>query len=294
MHNYIISCCSTADLSKEQFLGRDIKYVCYHYEIDGKHYLDDLGETMDFADFYKAMEDGAMTKTSQVSVGEYEEYWDAFLKEGKDVLHVCLSSGISGTYNSANIAKQLMEEKYPDRKIYVVDSLNASAGFGLMMDKVADLRDEGKSIDEVYEWLMENRLRCQAWFFTSNLTYLVRGGRVSKASGFVGSVLSICPLMRIDKEGKLMAYQKIRTKRKVMNAIVDQMEACAEDGVDYSGKCYLSNSACLEDAKAVAEMIESRFPKLNGKVNITDIGTTIGSHTGPGTIALFFWGKERE
>ena len=294
MHNYIISCCSTADLSKEHFLQRDIKYVCYHYEIDGKHYLDDLGETMDFADFYKAMEDGAMTKTSQVSVGEYEEYWDEFLKDGKDIIHVCLSSGISGTYNSANIAKELMEEKYPDRKIYVVDSLNASAGFGLIMDKLADLRDAGMSIDEVYEWLMENRLKCHAWFFTSNLTYLVRGGRVSKASGFVGSVLSICPLMRVDKEGKLMAYQKIRTKRKVMNAIVDQMEACAEDGLDYSGKCYLSHSACIDDAKAVAEMVENRFPKLNGKVSITDIGTTIGSHTGPGTIALFFWGKEKE
>lgn len=294
MHNYIISCCSTADLSKEHFLERDIKYVCYHYEIDGKHYLDDLGETMDFADFYKAMEDGAMTKTSQVSVGEYEEYWDQFLKEGKDIIHVCLSSGISGTYNSANIAKDLMEEKYPDRKIYVVDSLNASAGFGLIMDKLADMRDAGMSIDEVYEWLMNNRLKCHAWFFTSDLTYLVRGGRVSKASGFVGSVLSICPLMRVDKEGKLMAYQKIRTKRKVMNAIVDQMEVCAEDGLDYSGKCFLSHSACLDDANAVAEMIENRFPKLNGKVSITDIGTTIGSHTGPGTIAVFFWGKERE
>ena len=294
MHNYILTCCSTADLFKEHFEKRALKYVCYHYEIDGKEYLDDLGETMDIADFYKAMEDGAMTKTSQVSVGEYEEFWDGFLKEGKDVLHVCLSSGISGTYNSANIAKSLMEEKYPDRKIYVVDSLNASAGFGLIMDKLADLRDEGKNIDEVYEWIMENRLKCHAWFFTSNLTYLVRGGRVSKASGFVGSALSICPLMHINTEGKLMAYQKIRTKRKVISAIVNQMEALAQDGLDYSDKCFISHSACLEDAKAVAELIETRFPKLNGKVNISNVGTTIGSHTGPGTVALFFWGKERE
>ena len=294
MHNYIISCCSTADLKKEHFAERDIKFICYHYEIDGQHYFDDLGETMDFADFYKAMENGADTKTSQVSVGEYEEYWTPFLEEGKDILHVCLSSGISGTYNSANIAKDILEEKYPDRKIFVVDSLNASAGFGLIMDKMADLRDAGLSIDEAYAWLMENRNKCHAWFFTSDLTYLVRGGRVSKASGFVGSVLSICPLMRVDKEGKLMAYAKIRTKRKVINAIVDQMEACAENGVEYSGKCYLSHSACMDDAKTVAELIEKRFPNLNGKVSITDIGTTIGSHTGPGTIALFFWGKERE
>lgn len=294
MHNYIISCCSTADLKKEHFAKRDIKFVCYHYELDGQHYFDDLGETMDFADFYKAMENGADTKTSQVSVGEYEEFWTPFLEEGKDILHVCLSSGISGTYNSANIAKDILEEKYPDRKIYVVDSLNASAGFGLIMDRMADLRDEGLSIDEAYNWLMENRDKCNAWFFTSDLTYLVRGGRVSKASGFVGSVLSICPLMRVDKEGKLMAYAKIRTKRKVINAIVDQMEACAENGLAYSGKCFLSHSACLEDAKMVAELIENRFPNLDGKVSISDIGTTIGSHTGPGTVALFFWGKEKE
>ena len=293
MNNYVISCCSTADLAKDHFTKRDIKYICYHYELDGKHYLDDLGESMDFSEFYKAMEDGADTKTSQVSVGEYEEYWEEFLKEGKDILHVCLSSGISGTYNSANVAKALLEEKYPDRKIYVVDSLNASAGFGLIMDKMADLRDEGKGIDEAYEWLMENRSKCNAWFFTSNLTYLVRGGRVSKASGFVGSVLNICPLMRVDGEGKLVAYQKIRTKRKVIDAIVNKMEECAEDGLDYSGKCYITHSACMEDAETVAALVEGRFPKLNGKVSITNIGTTIGSHTGPGTVALFFWGKEK-
>ena len=293
MNNYVISCCSTADLAKDHFTKRDIKYICYHYELDGKHYLDDLGESMDFSEFYKAMEDGADTKTSQVSVGEYEEYWEEFLKEGKDILHVCLSSGISGTYNSANVAKALLEEKYPDRKIYVVDSLNASAGFGLIMDKMADLRDEGKGIDEAYEWLKENRSKCNAWFFTSNLTYLVRGGRVSKASGFVGSVLNICPLMRVDGEGKLVAYQKIRTKRKVIDAIVNKMEECAEDGLDYSGKCYITHSACMEDAETVAALVEGRFPKLNGKVSITNIGTTIGSHTGPGTVALFFWGKEK-
>lgn len=293
MQDYIISCCSTADLAKEHFTERDIKYICYHYELDGKHYLDDLGETMDFAEFYKAMEDGADTKTSQVSVGEYEEYWEGFLKEGKDILHVCLSSGISGTFNSANVAKDILEERYPDRKIYVVDSLNASAGFGLIMDKLADLRDAGKNIDEVYEWLMENRSKCHAWFFTSNLTYLVRGGRVSKASGFVGSALNICPLMHVNAEGKLVAYQKVRTKRKVMEAIVKRMEECAEDGLEYSGKCFLSHSACLEDAQAVAASIESKFTKLDGKVSITNIGTTIGSHTGPGTVALFFWGSEK-
>ena len=294
MSNYVISCCSTADLKKEHFNKRDINYICFHYELDGKDYRDDLGQTMSFEDFYRAMSEGADTKTSQINAEEYEEYFETFLKEGKDILHVTLSSGISGTLNSAMIAKSMCEEKYPDRKIYIVDSLNASSGFGLLVDKLADLRDEGKSIDEVYAWAEENKLNAHAWFFSTDLTFFVKGGRISKTSGFVGGILNICPLLNIDNEGKLIPRQKIRTKKKVMEVMVEQMEACAQDGNDYSGKCYISHSACLEDAKAVAEKIESRFPKLNGKVEINDVGTTIGSHTGPGTVALFFWGGNRE
>ena len=294
MRNYILSCCSTADLKKEHFNNRDIHYICFHYELDGKPYTDDLGESMSFEDFYNAMKNGADTKTSQVNAGEFEEYFEGFLKEGKDILHVCLSSGISGTYNSANIAKDVLAEKYPERKIYIVDSLGASSGFGLLMDKLADLRDEGKHIDEVYNWAIENRLNVQTWFFSTDLTFFVKGGRVSKTSGFVGNLLNICPLLNMDNQGRLIPRQKIRTKRKVIHAIVEQMEQFAENGYDYSDKCYISHSACLEDAKAVAELIESKFPKLNGKVLINDVGTTIGSHTGPGTVALFFWGAERE
>ena len=294
MSNYVLSCCSTADLKKEHFNKRDINYICFHYELDGKDYRDDLGQTMSFEDFYRAMSEGADTKTSQINAEEYEEYFETFLKEGKDILHVTLSSGISGTLNSAMIAKSMCEEKYPDRKIYIVDSLNASSGFGLLVDKLADLRDEGKSIDEVYAWAEENKLNAHAWFFSTDLTFFVKGGRISKTSGFVGGILNICPLLNVDNEGKLIPRQKIRTKKKVMETIVEQMEACAQDGNEYSGKCYISHSACLEDAKAVAEKIESRFPKLNGKVEINDVGTTIGSHTGPGTVALFFWGGNRE
>ena len=294
MSDYVISCCSTADLSKEQFDKRDIKYACAHFSLDGKQYDDDLGQSISSADFYQAMTDGADTKTSQINAAEFEEYFEAFLKEGKDVLHLSLSSGISGTVNSANIAKDALEEKYPDRKIYVVDSLAASAGFGLLMDKVADLRDEGKTIDEIYEWVEENKLKMHHWFFTSDLTFFIKGGRVSKVSGFVGGILNICPLLNVSFEGKLIPRFKIRTKKKVIEATVNQMELHAENGTDYAGKCFISNSACFEDARAVADLIESRFPKLNGKVEIFDIGTTIGSHTGPGTVALFFWGDKRE
>lgn len=294
MENFILSSCSTADLTKEHFEQRNIHYICFHYELDGVSYQDDLGQSMSFEDFYVAMQNGADTKTSQVNAGEFEEYFEPFLRDGKDVLHVCLSSGISGTYNSANIARDTLMEKYPDRKIYIVDSLGASSGFGLLVDKLADLRDAGKNIDEVYEWAIENRLKVQTWFFSTDLTFYVKGGRVSKTSGFVGNLLNICPLLNMDGEGKLIPRQKIRTKRKVIQAIVEQMEQYAENGFDYNDKCYISHSACPEDAKTVATMIEERFPKLNGKVLINDIGTTIGSHTGPGTVALFFWGATRD
>ena len=294
MSDYILSCCSTVDLSKEHLEKRNLQYICFHYELDGKEYKDDLGKTMSFADFYKAMQNGADTKTSQINAAEYEEYFETFLKEGKDILHVSLSSGISGSFNSANIAKEMLLEKYPERKIYVVDSLTASSGFGLLMDKLADLRDEGKSIDEAYQWAEENKDKCLAWFFTSDLTFFIKGGRVSKTSGFVAGVLNICPMLNVDPNGKLIARQKVRTKRKVIEAIVKKMEEKAQNGLDYSGKCYMSHSACYEDARAVADLVESKFTKLNGKVEINDIGTTIGSHTGPGTVALFYWGTDKE
>ena len=294
MAEYIISCCSTVDLSAEHMAARNIEYVCFHFEVDGKTYPDDLGKSIPFKDFYQMMRDGAMTKTSQVSVGEYEEFFERFLKEGKDILHLTLSSGISGTYNSACVAAQDLRDKYPDRKIYVVDSLAASSGYGLFMDRLADMRDEGKDIDTLHVWAENHKLECIHWFFTSDLTYLIRGGRVSKASGFVGQLLNICPLLNVDYKGRLIAREKIRTKKKVIRRIVDKMEEDAEGGLEYSGKCFISNSDCYEDARAVADLIEARFPKLNGKVVINEIGTTIGSHTGPGTVALFFWGRKRE
>ncbi len=293
MSDYIISCCSTADLSKEHFESRDIHYICFHYELDGVQYPDDLGQTIPFDEFYQKMTEGADTKTSQINESEFVEYFEPFLKEGKDILHLCLSSGITGVVNSANIAKNMLEEKYPDRKVIIVDSLAASSGFGLLMDKVADLRDAGMGIEELAKWVEENKLKLHHWFFSTDLTFFVKGGRVTKTAGFVGGILNICPLLNVSNEGKLIPRHKIRGKKKVIQAIFEKMTEHAQDGADYSGKCYISQSACYEDAKAVADLVEAYFPKLNGKVVINSIGTTIGSHTGPGTVALFFWGDER-
>ena len=293
MNEYILSCCSTADLSEEHFRRRSISYICFHYELDGVQYPDDLGRSIPFDRFYEAMTNCADTRTSQINVEEYSNYFEPFLKDGRDILHLTLSSGISGSINSAMVARDHLLEQYPDRKIYIVDSLAASSGYGLLMDKLADLRDEGQSLDEVHAWANANRLKLNHWFFSTDLTFYIKGGRISKASGFIGGMLSICPLLNVNHLGQLIPRYKIRTKRKVIWAVVDKMEECIEEGRDYSGKCYISNSACEEDARAVAALVEERFPHLHGKVLINSIGTTIGSHTGPGTVAVFFWGKER-
>lgn len=214
MSDYILSCCSTADLTQEHFDQRDIHYVCFHFELDGKEYVDNLGRSIAFSDFYNAMANGAETRTSQINAEEFIEYFTPFLEEGKDILHVTLSSGISGVVNSANIAKEELEEKYPDRKIYIVDSLGASSGYGLFMDRLADLRDEGNGIEKVYKWAQENKLKLHHWFFSTDLSFYVKGGRISKTAGFVGSVLELCPLLNMDNLGRLIPRFKIRTKKR--------------------------------------------------------------------------------
>ncbi len=294
MNDFILSTCSTADLTKEYFEKRNIKYACFNYYLDGIKYPDDLGQTLPFDVFYQKMVDGADAKTSQINIDEYHEYFEPFLMEGKDILHISLSSGLSGSYNSARIAASDLKEKYPERKIYVVDSLAASSGFGLIVDKLADLRDEGKDIDYIYNWIEENKLKMHLWFFSTDLTFYVKGGRVSKVAGLFGTALKICPLLNVDKNGKLVPQSKIRGKANVIKAIVDRMKENAENGNDYSGKCFISNSACMEDAVAVSDLVMENFKNLDGKPQIFSIGTTIGAHTGPGTVALFFWGTERK
>ena len=294
MSKYILSCCSTSDLNVDIYKKRNIRYLCFHYFLDGVEHKDDFGETLSIADFYKAMENGAMTKTSQLNAQDYFNYFENIINEGnKEILHLTLSSGISGTINSARIAKDMILEKYKDVKIYVVDSLAASSGFGLLMLKLADLRDEGKTIEETRDWAEANKLYVNHWFFSTDLKYYVRGGRISKTSGFFGNMLHVCPLLNVNDEGKLIPREKIIGKKKVINAIVQKMIESAKDGKDYNDYCLISHSAVYDDAKNVKEKVEEAFPNLKGKVQIFDIGTTIGSHTGPGTVALFFMGKER-
>ena len=293
MASYVLSGCSAADLSKEHFERIGVKYICMHFTLDGVAYLDDLGQSMPADEMYARMARGASTSTSQISIGEYVDYFSTFCEQGLDIVHVSLSSGISGTYGSAANAALIVKERYPEREIYVVDSLGASSGYGLILDTAAAMRDTGLSAKELADWVKENRLKLHHWFFSTDLSSYVRGGRISKTAAFFGGVLQICPLLNMDNLGRLIPRNKIRTKKNVIREIVARMVEHAENGTAYDGKCFISMSACREDAEAVAALVEEKFPKLNGKVLINNIGGLIGAHTGPGTVALFFWGDER-
>ena len=293
MAKFALTCCSTADMPAAFFAEHDIPYACFHFTLNGKEYNDDLGASVPFADFYKAIENGAQPTTSQVSVGQYTAMWEPLLEAGKDILHITLSTGLSGTYNSACAARDALAEQYPERRIRVVDSLGASSGYGLLVTLACEKRDAGMELDDACAWVEANRLRLHHWFFSTDLTSYYRGWRISRGAAIFGTVLHICPLLNMNTEGKLIPREKIRTKKTVISEIVKRMEQHAEGGLDYNGKCYISNSACYEDARAVADLVEARFPHLDGKVLINSVGTVIGSHTGPGTVALFFVGDDR-
>ena len=293
MSEYVLTTSSTADLSREYLEKIHVPYVCFHYELGGESHPDDLWTSMDPHTFYQRMLAGEESRTSQINMTEYMDFWRPYLQDGKDLIHLTLSSGISGTINSARAAAEELRKEFPDREIYIVDSLAASSGYGLLIDKLAELRDSGCSLRDLYRYAEDHKLYVHHWFFSTDLTFYIRGGRVSKTAGFFGRMLNICPLLNVDYQGRLIPREKIRTKKKVIRETVARMEAHAQDGLQYSGKCFISYSDCLEDAKAVATLVEARFPKLNGKVQLFPIGSTIGAHTGPGTVALFFWGDLR-
>lgn len=293
MSEYVITCCSTADMSREFMEENKIPFAMFHYQMDGEEFVDDLYTSITPEAFYQKISDGACPVTSQINAEEYRELFEPILKSGRDVLHMTLSSGISGSINSANVAKQQLEEAYPDRKVIVIDSLGASSGYGLLVTQAAENQKAGLSLMENADWIEQNRLYLHHWFFSTDLTSYIRGGRISRTAGFVGKALNICPLLNMDSEGRLIPRSKCRGKKQVIREIVKRMEEHARDGLAYSGKCYISQSACRADAEEVARLVKERFPKLDGEVQINDIGTVIGSHTGPGTVALFFWGDER-
>lgn len=293
MQNYVLSCCSTADLTKQHLQERNIKYLCFHYFVDDKEYIDDMFTTITPTEFYDLMRKGAMTKTSQVNVNEYYEYFIEYAKQNITLVHVTFALGLSGSYNSAIIAKNMVHKEYPDWECYVIDSTCASSGYGMFMDTLADKRDEGFSAKQLADYAEENKLTVRHEFLATELKYFVRGGRVSKGAGFIGSILKICPVLDVSVEGKLVVRKKARGKKNAIDELVSRMASQCFKGYDYDDKCYICHSDDLKDAEILKTKLENTFPNIKGKIKIYSIGTTIGSHSGPGTVALFYYGSKR-
>lgn len=293
MNDYILTCDTAVDLDREYLEERDIPFISFHYTIDDVDYEDDLGRTVTYEEFYKKLDGGALPTTSQINIADSIDFFEPFLKEGKDLIHLAFSSGLSGTYNCAKNAADELKEKYPDRKIIVIDSLAASSGHGLLLDAMYVLKKNGATIEELEEFALNERLHVQHWFYTTDLTHLKRGGRVSPAACAIGNFLNLCPLMNVDFEGKLAVRGKIKGKKKAAKEAVNKMLELCEGGSNYNKKVFISNSGCQEDADYLTALVEETFPNIDGGVMQYNIGTIIGSHTGRGTVALFFFGNER-
>ena len=290
MTDYCIITDSTSDLTPElvEYLGIDVLPMDFIMdEITYHHYPDshELNERI----FYQSLRDGKTSKTMQISMGMFIEYFEKYLKENKDVLYISFSSALSGTYSSACSAVKELEKVYKDNKVIVVDSKCASMGMGLLVYNAAEKRKDGLTIDELSEWVTEARDNLCHRFTVNDLFYLKRGGRVSQAAAVFGTMLNIKPVLHVDKEGRLIPVEKIRGRRQSLDSLVNHMEKTALNAKDQV--IFISHGDCLEDAEYVKKQIQkSLSPK---KIHMNYIGPIVGSHSGPGTVALFFIGSEK-
>ena len=290
---FILSCCSTVDLPYTHMESREIPVLSYTYMVDGREYVDDMGrDPQSRPRFYQMLAQGKLPQTSQINVARYVEFFESLLQKG-DVLHLAFTSGQSASVNNAYAAARELREKYPERKLIVVDTLCSSSGYGLLVDTVADLRDQGVSIEEAEQWTLANRNKVHHQFFSSNMTQFHRTGRVSGAAAAVATILNICPLMRLDAAGAIKAYDKVRGKKKAIAATVDAVAAHAQGGTDYDQRMWVCHSECRQDADLMIAALEERFPRERGRIRLCNIGPVIGSHSGTGTVAVFFMGDER-
>ena len=286
MKEYVIFTDSSCDLSPEILAEWGVSSVSLTFRFAGedKEYASgDMPET----DFYQRMRDGGVAKTSAVNTQCFKDAFEPVLKDGKDVLYIAFSSGLSTTCNSAITAADMLSAEYPDNKVVVVDSLAASAGLGLLLRLALDEKSAGKSIDEVAATLEAIKLRICHWFTVEDLVYLKRGGRVSPTVAFVGNMLGIKPILHVDDEGHLVNVTKVRGRRPSIAAIADKYTELADPSF---GKVYISHGDCLADAELLASLIEKKHG-VKAEI-ITYVGSVIGAHSGPGTLALFFVARD--
>lgn len=293
MTDYILSCESTIDLPVDYVKQLDVSVINANYELNGEIYLDDFGQSLDMKSFYENMREGVNPTTSRINTGEYLNYLRPLLEKDQDVIHICLSTGMSSQYESLLEAIEILKEDFPERKIYPVDSKMASAGMGLLIAKLSALKKEGMEIDKLYQWAEDNKLHVINYTSNENLEYVARGGRISKTAASIGGMLHIIPIIEVDDSGHMIVVEKIRTKKKLLKALINKVEENAINGLDYNDQFFISTADNMDLALEVKAMIEEKFPNIDGGVRISNIGPTIGSHIGPGTIALFYWGKQR-
>lgn len=285
--DYILITDDSCDLPNEYLDEHNIKYLCLSYSVGDTVYT---RNDLPAKEFYQMMRSGQMPITTQVNQQSFTDFFTGFLEQGKDILYLAFSSGLSGTCNSGKAASQALQEKYPDRKIYVVDSLCASLGQGLFVHKVREKRDEGYNIDDLKEYAESIVPHISHRFTVDDLMHLHRGGRVSKTSAIAGSLLGIKPTLYVDDEGHLLPVDKVRGRKAAITKMVDEMEAVVGD--TENDIFMISHGDCIEDAQIVIDMIKERFGIDNYILNY--VGPVIGTHSGPGTLALFMMADKRK
>lgn len=289
MREYVITTDNNADLPKSYYQEHGIGCGYLSYTMDGTHYTRE--NFMPEADFYAKMRAGSMPSTAQVNPTEARQIFEPYLKEGKDVLHIAFSSGLSGTYNSCRIAAEELQEEYPDRNITVVDSLAASLGQGLLVYLAQKKKEEGADMETVVRWVEEHKNHIVHLFTVDDLNHLYRGGRVSKTTAVLGGMLNIKPVLHVDEEGKLIPIGKVRGRKKSILELASLMDQKIGSYKDSCDTIFISHGDCLEDAEFLAEKIKSKYPVSTVIVNY--VGAVIGAHSGPGTLALFFVGDKK-
>ena len=289
MSEYVITTDNNSDLPEEYLKDHGVGCMYLSYSMDGKNYTHE--NFLPEHEFYEAMRNGSMPTTAQVNPENAKALLEPYLKEGKDILHIAFSSGLSGTYNSSRIAAEELMEEYPDRKIIVVDSLSASLGQGLLVWLAQQKKELGQTLEDVVDWVEKNKLKMVHLFTVDDLNHLYRGGRVSRTTAIVGSMLNIKPVLHVDNEGKLTAIGKVRGRKKALQELVKLMdEKIGSFGADCD-TIFISHGDCEQDAQYVAAKVKEKYNIKN--IVINQVGATIGAHSGPGTMALFFVGDVR-
>lgn len=289
MAEYVLFTDSTTDLSVELVQEMKVEVMPLVFTLSGKNYRNyPDNRELSPKEFYDRLRAGEVSTTSQINQADFMDAFTPVLEQGKDILYLAFSSGLSGTFNSARLAAEDLREQFPERTIEVIDTLQASMGEGLAVYYAACLKNEGKSLREVADWFVENRQSICAWFTVDDLMFLKRGGRVSGAAAVAGTLLGIKPVLHVDEEGKLIPMEKVRGRKASLDALVKHFAASTYDRSEQV--VFVSHGDCLEDCRYVADKIAALGVK---RVCISTIGPVIGAHSGPGTVALFFRAEKR-